>query len=171
MLGNKLPDMELKALIKGEIEKVRFSEYEGKYLVIIMYPYDFTFVCPTEVNEISISADKFLEINTQVLYLSCDSIYSHITWSMIDRTDSGVRGVRWPMLSDYKKEFSQKMNLLDKDGHSMRATIIVNAEGIIKHISANDSMVGRNVPEILRLIKAFKYVEKCGEVCHVNWDN
>ncbi|EPR79409.1 Peroxiredoxin [Spraguea lophii 42_110] len=170
MLESKLPDMNLKAVVDDSIVDLKLSDYLGKCLVLIFYPYDFTFVCPTEINLLSDMQKEFSDINTQVLFVSCDSVYSHIGWTKVEREELGIKGCTWPMVSDYNKELSISLGLLHKEGFSMRATVIADPEGIIKHISANNHLVGRNVNELLRLVKALQHVKKHGEICMVNWN-
>lgn len=159
------------------------SYYEGKIttddirpkksiLVLVFYPYDFTIVCPTEILAISAAKDEFLKNDSEVVFVSTDSVYSHQAWAMTDQSEKGLKdGVHWPMLSDFNKELCSSLNMLNEDGSSMRGTVILDKEMRIRHYSYNDNKIGRRVKELLRLVKAIKHTDESGEMCLVDWDN
>ncbi|KAG0417188.1 putative thioredoxin peroxidase, partial [Dictyocoela roeselum] len=151
---------------QGEIKKVRIHDYKGKTIVFIFYPYDFTTICPTEINAFSAMKDQFDALNTVILFCSTDSAYSHMAW--IKQRDSGSIKCAYPMISDFDKEFSKSLGLLEKEGNSMRATVIVDSNLMIRHISINSKDIGRSTKEVLRLVKAINRNVATGEMVLVD---
>ncbi|XP_033340749.1 thioredoxin peroxidase 3 [Megalopta genalis] len=164
------PDFAGTAVVDGVFKDIKLSDYKGKYVVFFFYPLDFTFVCPTELIAFSERISEFKALNTQVIGVSTDSHFSHLAWINTPRKQGGLGGdLGYPLLSDFKKEISSKYNVLLEDGIALRGLFIIDTEGILKQFSVNDLPVGRSVDETLRLIKAFQFVEKHGEVCPANW--
>ncbi|ADM11252.1 thioredoxin peroxidase [Encephalitozoon intestinalis ATCC 50506] len=159
-----------KALVDGEIKEISLEDYRGKYVVIVFYPLDFTFVCPTEVNRFCDLKEEFLKRNALVLFVSCDSVYSHRAWASISRENGGILGVSWPMIWDMKRELCNQFEMFDEEnGHPMRGTVILSKDLDVKHLSINYHAVGRSVSEILRLIDAITFNDENGEICPVEW--
>lgn len=164
-------DRQYKALVNGEIKDVSIHDFRGKYVVLVFYPFDFTFVCPTEVNRFSDLHDEFVKRDACVLLISCDSVYSHMKWASISRDNGGIAGTTWPMISDIGRDLSKEFNLFDDANQcSMRGTVILGKALDVKHISANILAVGRSAIEILRLVDAIKFNDENGEVCPVEWN-
>ncbi|XP_012142351.1 thioredoxin peroxidase 3 [Megachile rotundata] len=165
------PDFSGTAVVNGDFKEIKLSDYKGKYVVLFFYPLDFTFVCPTELIAFSERISEFKALNTQVIGVSTDSHFSHLAWTNTPRKQGGLGGdLGYPLLSDFNKEISAKYNVLLQDaGISLRGLFIIDKEGILRQLSINDLPVGRSVDETLRLIKAFQFVEKHGEVCPANW--
>ncbi|XP_017891607.1 peroxiredoxin [Ceratina calcarata] len=181
-VGNKLyscllqilkpaPEFSGTAVVNGDFKDIKLSDYRGKYVVLFFYPLDFTFVCPTELIAFSEKVDDFKALNTQVIGVSTDSHFSHLAWINTPRKQGGLGGdLGYPLLSDFNKEISTKYNVLIPDaGIALRGLFIIDKEGVLRQLSINDLPVGRSVDESLRLIKAFQFVEKYGEVCPANW--
>jgi len=165
------PDFKGLAVVGTDFKEIKLSDYAGKYLVLFFYPLDFTFVCPTEIIAFSDRIKEFHDINAEVVGVSVDSHFSHLVWSSLDRKDGGIGSLNYPLLSDITKKISQDYGvLLDKEGISLRGTFIIDTNGVVRQYAINDLPVGRSVDEVLRLIKAFQFVEKHGEVCPANWD-
>ncbi|TBT97564.1 thioredoxin peroxidase [Hamiltosporidium tvaerminnensis] len=155
---------------KGKIVEFTLEKFDNDLFVFVFYPYDFTFVCPTEINEISDHYEEFLKRKCGVFFVSCDSVYSHKKWAETPREEKGIQGVKFPMVSDYNKKITTFFHLLrEPDGHCARATVILDKNGKVRYYAVNDDKVGRSVPEILRIIDAIQFVDENGEVCKVNW--
>ncbi len=136
-------------------------------MLTIFYVFS-TFVCPTEIIAFSDRVSDFLKLNTEVVGVSTDSEYSHLAWINTPRKNGGLGGLNYPLLSDFNKNISRDYNvLIEKDGVALRGLFLIDPQGIIRQITINDLPVGRSVDETLRLIKAFQFVEKNGEVCPV----
>eukprot|EP00008_Paramoeba_atlantica_P005323 CAMPEP_0201488508 /NCGR_PEP_ID=MMETSP0151_2-20130828/18676_1 /ASSEMBLY_ACC=CAM_ASM_000257 /TAXON_ID=200890 /ORGANISM="Paramoeba atlantica, Strain 621/1 / CCAP 1560/9" /LENGTH=252 /DNA_ID=CAMNT_0047873819 /DNA_START=69 /DNA_END=827 /DNA_ORIENTATION=+ len=170
-IGNPAPSFRTEAALNGEIHTVQLSDFKNKWVVLFFYPLDFTFVCPTEILEFSDSNQLFKEINTEVLGISVDSVYSHLAWIQSGRKEGGLGGkLNIPLLADVSHTISRQYGALyGETGHTLRATYLIDPSGTLRHFSMNDPPVGRSVPEILRLVKGFQYVDTHGEVCPVNW--
>ncbi|KAL6432081.1 hypothetical protein ACFW04_006657 [Cataglyphis niger] len=165
------PEFSGTAVVKGDFKEIKLNDYKGKYVVLFFYPLDFTFVCPTEIIAFSEKISEFEGLNTQVIGVSTDSHFSHLAWINTPRKQGGLGGdLGYPLLSDFNKEISNKYNVLLQDsGIALRGLFIIDKEGILRQFSVNDLPVGRSVEETLRLIKAFQFVEKHGEVCPADW--
>lgn len=165
------PDFSGTAVVNGDFKEIKLSDYKGKYVVLFFYPLDFTFVCPTELIAFSEKISEFTAVNAQVIGVSTDSHFSHLAWINTPRKQGGLGGnLGYPLLSDFNKIISNKYNVLLEDaGIALRGLFIIDEKGILKQFSVNDLPVGRSVDETLRLIKAFQFVEKHGEVCPANW--
>lgn len=164
------PHFQAQAVVDGQFKELKLSDFKGKYLVLFFYPLDFTFVCPTELIAFSDSIKQFKEINTEVVGVSTDSHFSHLAWINTPRKQGGLGGLSYPLLADFNKTISEDYGVLLKDaGVALRGLFIIDPQGVVRQITINDLPVGRSVEEVLRLIKAFQFVEKHGEVCPANW--
>jgi len=170
-IGKLAPDFKLMGLVGASFKEVRLSEFKGKKKVVLLfYPADFTFVCPTEILAFSDAIEEFWKRDSIVLGISVDSLYCHQAWTRMSRAQGGVAGVAFPLLSDPKKEVTEQYGvLLEESGQAMRGLFIVNAKGILKHITINHSDLGRSVHETLRLLDAITLTETAGVVCPANW--
>jgi len=164
------PKFEGMAVVNGEFKKIKLEDYKGKYVVFFFYPLDFTFVCPTEVLAFSDRLEEFKALNTEVIGASVDSHFSHLAWINTPRKEGGLHGLRFPLLSDLSKQIATEYGVLNEpNGIALRGLFLIDPNGVVRHVQINDFPVGRNVDEVLRLIRAFQHVEKHGEVCPANW--
>ena len=144
-----------------EFVDVSLADYRGKYTVLLFYPFDFTYVCPTELIAFSESGPDFKEVNAHVLGVSTDSHFTHLAWVNTPRTDGGLGEIGYPLLADISKEMSRNYNVLVENpedpmfGAALRGIFIIDGEGKLRSMQINDDAVGRSVDETLRLIKAF----------------
>eukprot|EP01088_Endostelium_zonatum_P013316 TRINITY_DN27804_c0_g1_i1.p1 TRINITY_DN27804_c0_g1~~TRINITY_DN27804_c0_g1_i1.p1 ORF type:complete len:221 (+),score=59.22 TRINITY_DN27804_c0_g1_i1:64-663(+) len=165
------PAFEGDALVGGDFEHIKLSDYKGKYVVLFFYPLDFTFVCPTEILAFNDAAKTFSEHNAVIIGASTDSKFTHLAWVNTPRKAGGLGGaLNIPLLSDLKQTISRDYGaFLEEDGHATRATYIINKEGVLVHMSLNSPPVGRSVEEVLRLLQAFQGFDANGEVCPAGW--
>ncbi|MBD2101709.1 peroxiredoxin [Leptolyngbya sp. FACHB-261] len=170
-VGQLAPDFEATAVVDEEFQTVKLSSYRGQYVVLFFYPLDFTFVCPTEIIAFSDRHDEFKALGTEVLGVSVDSEYSHLAWIQSDRKAGGLGELKYPLVSDIKKEISTAYNVLDPAaGVALRGLFIIDKEGVIQHATINNLAVGRNVDETLRVLQAFQYTQSHpDEVCPAGW--
>lgn len=157
------PDFSATAVVNGEFNQLKLSDFTGKYVVLFFYPLDFTFVCPTELIAFSDKAKDFAGIDCQVIGVSTDSEFSHLAWINTPRKDGGLGKMEIPLLADYKKQISKDYDVLLDDGFALRGLFIIDRNGTLRHMSVNDLPVGRSVDETLRLVKAFQFADKHGE--------
>jgi alkyl hydroperoxide reductase subunit AhpC len=139
--------------------------------VLLWYPLDFTFVCPTEILAFNDSLSQFKDLNTEVLALSTDSEFSHLAWINTPRKEGGLgKDLKLPLLADKTNKIARDYGvLIEEEGIALRGLHIIDPKGIIRQITVNDLPVGRSVDEVLRLISAFQFTDKHGEVCPANW--
>jgi len=164
------PYFKASAVVDGEFKDISLDDYSGRWLVLLFYPLDFTFVCPTELVAFSDRIEDFKKLNTDILGISIDSKYSHLAWTRTARKDGGIGKVNFPLVADISKEISRDYGvLLPEDGHSLRGLFLIDTKSNVRHILMNDTQVGRSVDETLRTIQAFQYNEKHGEVCPADW--
>jgi peroxiredoxin 2/4 len=170
-VGQTAPDFTADAVFDQEFKSIKLSDYRGKYVVLFFYPLDFTFVCPTEIIAFSDRYDDFKSINTEVLGVSVDSVFSHLAWIQSDRKTGGVGDLNYPLVADIKKEISTAYNVLDPDaGVALRGLFIIDKDGVIQHATINNLAFGRNVDETLRVLQAIQHVQaNPDEVCPAGW--
>ncbi|KAM7537151.1 hypothetical protein Aperf_G00000077596 [Anoplocephala perfoliata] len=166
----KAPNFAGTAVVNGQFKEIELRDFIGKYLVLFFYPLDFTFVCPTELIAFSDRIEEFKKIGCNVVGVSTDSQFSHLSWINMPRKAGGLGGLSYPLLSDYKKQISRDYDvLLEEQGVALRGLFIIDHDGVIRNMTVNDLPVGRSVDETLRLVKAFQFVDENGEVCPANW--
>ena len=156
-----------------QFKNISLEQYKGKYVVLFFYPLDFTFVCPTEIAQFSDKVEEFNKMDCQVIACSIDSHFTHREWTLKPREKGGLGPMNIPMLSDLSHQISRDYGCLIEDGEdagvSFRATYIIDGNGILRHMCINDLPVGRNADEYIRLVQAFQFTDKYGEVCPANW--
>ena len=166
-IGDKFPSFDLKAVVstdpKTAFKQVNHKSDEGKWKVVFFWPKDFTFVCPTEIAAFGKLNREFNDRDAVVYGVSIDSEYVHLAWR---QNHADLKALPFAMLSDLKRELSDALGVLDKnEGVALRATFIVDPEGIILFVSVNDLSVGRNPQEVLRVLDALQ----TDELCPCNW--
>lgn len=167
-VGQKIPEFSVPACVsleKGkEFKTITSNDMKGKWSVLFFWPLDFTFVCPTEIAEFNRELKNFEERDAQVYGASNDSQYVHHAWRTYN---SDLKNLGFPMLADNKKELSEALGVLHPtEKVPLRATFIIDPEGIIRWVSVNDLSVGRNVKEVLRTLDALQ----TDELCPCNWE-
>ena len=168
-IGDRFPDFNVKATVSTDLANafidVDNNTYAGKWLLVFFYPKDFTFVCPTEIKGFADLNSEFQDRDCQVLTGSVDSEFVHLAWR---NSHDDLRNLPFPMLADVKRELSTGLGILHPDeGVSMRATFLVDPQGIIRHVSVTDMNVGRNPKEVLRVLDALQ----TDELCPCNWQS
>nr|QCI07375.1 2-Cys peroxiredoxin [Leiomenia cribrosa] len=170
-VGQYAPDFSAVAVYDQEFKQIKLSDYIGKYVILMFYPLDFTFVCPTEITAFSDAYQKIQSLNTEILGISVDSEYAHLAWLQTDRDVGGLGDLKYPLVSDITKKISISYNVLTEQGTALRGLFIIDKEGIIQHALINNLDFGRNVNETLRTLQAIQYVQmNPDEVCPANWE-
>jgi len=171
IIGKKIEDIEVQAYFpeKGTIDKLKISDYEGKWLVVLFYPADFTFVCPTELADLASIHPNLKEMGAEAISVSTDTAYSHLAWR---DSESLLKNVHYPMLADPLGKLSRQFDVFDENtGLALRGAFLLDPEGVVKAVDISMYDVGRNMGEILRRLKAYKHVEaNPGAVCPARWD-
>jgi peroxiredoxin (alkyl hydroperoxide reductase subunit C) len=166
-VGDKFPAFTLKAVVstnpKHAFTEVSESSNGGKWKVVFFWPKDFTFVCPTEIAAFGHLNSDFNDRDAVIYGVSIDSEFVHLAWR---QNHADLKELPFAMLADIKRELSQALGVLDKnEGVALRATFIVDPEGVIRFASVNDLSVGRNPQEVLRVLDALQ----TDELCPCNW--
>lgn len=166
-LGSHFPTFTLEGIIsldKGkEFQTFHNEHFKDKWAVVFFWPFDFTFVCPTEISEFNKEFEEFALRDTNLYGVSADSHFVHLAWR---KSHKDLENLKFPMLADYKKELSTSLSILDHvSGAPLRATFIIDPLGAIRFVSIHDMKVGRNVKEILRTLDALQ----TDELCPCNW--
>ncbi|MEQ8766248.1 MAG: peroxiredoxin [Planctomycetota bacterium] len=172
IVGKPAADFELQGYFKGELKAFKLSDFKGKWVCLLFYPLDFTFVCPTEVLSFSKHAAEFSKRDCQVLGVSVDSQFTHKAWVETKHEEGGLGGsLEYPLLADLNKRVAQSFGVLADAGVALRGLFLINPEGVVMHATINNLPVGRSANEALRTLKAFQYVASHdGEVCPADWD-
>ncbi len=170
LVGNKAPEFAADAVVNGEFKSISSNDYKGKWKVLLFYPLDFTFVCPTEITAYSDAVSKFKDLNCEVFAISTDSKFSHLAWVKQPRNDGGLGEVKFPIIADFNKTIARDYEvLIEAAGIALRGLFLIDDKDVIQHSTINNLSVGRNVDETLRLLEAYQYTQKHGEVCPANW--
>ena len=186
LVGKKAPVFSAPAVINGGeiVEGFSLEQYLGKkFVVFFFYPADFTFVCPTELVAFQEKMKEFEERNVAVVACSVDSHFSHWKWLQTELNQGGIKGVKYPLVSDLSKTISENYDVLagnydysetgevSFNGSPMayRGLFLIDKTGTVRHQTVNDMPLGRSVSETLRMVDALQFFEENGEVCPANW--
>lgn len=169
-IGKPAPTFTKTAVIDGVFEDVSLEQYKGKWVILAFIPMAFTFVCPTEIIAYSEAAAKFADKEAVVLFASTDSEYDLLAWTKVERAEGGLGPVKIPLLADRNHSLSKDYGVLvPEEGVDFRGIFIIDPKGTLRQITINDMPVGRSVDETYRLLEAFQFTDKYGEVCPANW--
>jgi peroxiredoxin (alkyl hydroperoxide reductase subunit C) len=163
------PDFTADAVVNGEMAKITLSGLRGRYVVLFFYPLDFTFVCPTELHAFQHALPEFRKRLTEILAVSVDSKFSHLAWWKTPKSQGGIEGIEYPLVSDLSKDIARNFDVLSPGGVAYRGLFLIDKDGLVKHQVVNDLPLGRSVDETLRMVDALQHAEKYGEVCPANW--
>ena len=186
LVGKKAPLFSASAVIRGGeiVEGFSLEQFLGKKnVVFFFYPADFTFVCPTELLAFQDRIKEFEERNVAVIACSVDSKHSHWKWLQTELIHGGIKGVRYPLVSDLAKTISENYDVLagsyeyseegdvsyKGDPRTYRGLFLIDKDGIVRHQTVNDMPLGRSVSETLRMVDALQFFEENGEVCPADW--
>ncbi|EDV97959.1 peroxiredoxin 1 [Drosophila grimshawi] len=171
LLRKPAPDIHSTAVMSvGSFKPMSLVEYRGRYVLLLFYPANFSFVCPTELQSFSDRAQEFRNVGCEILACSTDSHFAHSAWMMQPRRSGGLGEMDIPLIADKSMQISRDYDMLDETtGLANRGMYIIDRLGVVRHVSVNDSGVGRSVEEALRLVQAFQFADEFGEVCPVNW--
>jgi len=165
------PAFKAAAVVEGMFKDISLADYLGEWVILFFYPMDFTFVCPTEILAFNDALPQFEELGASVLGVSTDSQYSHFAWAQQPRKQGGIGpDLKLPLIADRNMQISRDYDvLIEEEGIALRGLFIIDPKGIVRQITVNDLPVGRSVDETIRLLKAFQYTDKHGEVCPLGW--
>ncbi|MDP2665326.1 MAG: redoxin domain-containing protein [bacterium] len=176
-VGEPIPDFAFEAYHNGAIKEMSLSQLRGKWGILVFYPADFTFICPTELEELAKLYPKFQALNAEIISVSTDTVFTHKAWH---DTSLGIKEIKYPMASDPSGKIASafgvlieggEMALTPDEGLALRGTFIIDPAGILRSMEINDNSIGRKGAETLRKLQAAQYVETHkGKVCPASWE-
>lgn len=173
LVSRPAPDFTAPAVMPGGIieEGFKLSALRGKYVVLFFWPLDFTFVCPTEIIAHDKRLDKFRERGVEIVGVSIDSQFTHFAWRETPVAEGGIGPIGFPMVADVKHEIARAYGIEHPEaGVALRASFLIDKEGVVQHQVVNNLPLGRNVDEMLRVVDALQFHEEHGEVCPAGWE-
>lgn len=171
LVNQEAPDFTAAAVMgDGSIkEDFSLSSLKGKHVVLFFWPLDFTFVCPTEIIAHDARIAEFNDRGVEVVGVSIDSQFTHHAWRETPIEKGGIGPVKFPMVADLSHSITQAYGIEHAAGIALRASFLIDKEGIVQHQVVNNLPLGRNIDEMLRLIDALQFTEEHGEVCPAGW--
>lgn len=168
LINTEVKPFKATAFKDGEFIEVSEQDLKGKWSVVFFYPADFTFVCPTELEDLADHYEEFQKLGVEVYGVSTDTHFAHKAWH---DTSEAIGKVKYPLIGDPTHTLSRNFEvLIEEDGIAERGTFVINPEGQIKIIELHDGGIGRDASELLRKVKAAQYVaNNPGEVCPAKW--
>ena len=176
-VGETVPDFEFETYHHKVVKTMSLSQLRGKWIVLVFYPADFTFGCPTELEELAKLYPKFQQANAEIISVSSDTVFTHKAWH---DTSDGIREIKYPMAADPSGKLAYAFGVLIEGGEavltpdeglSLRGTFIIDPAGILRSMEINDNSIGRKGSETLRKLQAAQYVETHkGQVCPASWE-
>ena len=169
LVTKQAPKFKADAVVGTQFKEISLDDHKGKWVILFFYPLDFTFVCPTEIVAFSDHHAKFAEAGAEILGCSVDSKFSHLAWINTPRSRGGLGKITYPLVADITKQIGRDYGVLLDDGITLRGLFIIDPEGKVAFEVVHDLGIGRNVDEVLRVLKAIQTTRKTGEVCPANW--
>ncbi len=168
LINKEVADFTVQAFFNDSFKEVSKRDLLGKWSVFFFYPADFTFVCPTELKDLSDRYEEFKKINCEIYSVSCDTHFVHKAWHDTSET---IKHLQYPMLADPNQRLARDFQVLIEDaGLTERGTFVVNPEGKIVAYEVVAGNVGRNAEELLRRVQALQFVAEHGDqVCPAKW--
>ena len=161
LIDKEAPDFSAKAVMgDNSIQKLTLSSMRGKYVILLFYPLDFTFVCPSEILAFDEALDKFKDRETEIVGISVDSEHTHLAWKKTPVDKGGIGKIRFPLVSDLNKDIARDYGILLEEGMALRGLFLINRDGIIRHCVINSDALGRSVSEALRTVDALRFHDK-----------
>jgi len=153
----------------GKFVDITEATLKGKWSVFVFYPADFTFVCPTELEDLADNYAEFKKLGVEIYGVSTDTHFAHKAWH---DTSEAIKKVQYPLVGDPTATLARNFEvLIEEEGLALRGTFVINPEGEIKVLEIHDNGIGRDASELLRKVKAAQYVASHpGEVCPAKWE-
>jgi peroxiredoxin (alkyl hydroperoxide reductase subunit C) len=167
-VGQPAPDFNMPSTKNMETlnENVKLGDYKGKWLVLMFYPLDFTFVCPTELTAFSDRIEELNGVGAELIGISTDSVHSHRAWIKTPRDQNGVADMKYPLASDTGGKLARSYNILVEEANiALRGLFIIDPEGVLKYAVVHDLNIGRSVDETLRVLQGLQ----TGGLCAADW--
>ena len=171
LVNRQAPDFTAPAVMPdGQInEQFKLADYRSSHVVLLFWPMDFTFVCPTEIIAHDKRYNQFQQRGVELIGVSVDSVYVHHAWRETPRDKGGIGQIQFPMVADVRHDITRAYGIEHSDGVALRGSFLVDHQGIVQHQVVNNLSLGRDADEMLRIIDVLKYCEEHGEVCPAGW--
>jgi len=168
-VGKAIPDFTLKAYHEDDIKDVNLKKQRGKWLILFFYPADFTFVCPTELEELAALYPDFKKEGAEVMSVSTDTHWVHKAWH--DESEA-IKKIGFPMLADPTGALSKAFGVyIEDEGVALRGSFLIDPDGVMQAMEVHADGVGRSAKELFRKFQAAKFVaEHGGQVCPASWE-
>ena len=168
LIGKEIKEFKAQAYQNGEFKEITKENLLGKWNVLFFYPADFTFVCPTELEDLADKYEEFKKINCEIYSVSCDTHFVHKAWH---DTSKRIQKIQYPMLADPTGKLARDFEvMIEEEGLALRGSFVINPEGEIKAYEVHDNGIGRNAEELLRKVQAAQFVAEHGDqVCPAKW--
>jgi peroxiredoxin (alkyl hydroperoxide reductase subunit C) len=182
------PDFTAKAVMgDNSFKEISLSDYKGKKVVLFFYPFDFTFVCPTEILAFNHRLEEFKKRGVEVLGCSIDSHHVHLAYKNTDTNHGGIGNIQYPLIADVDKSIARAYDVLadvepatvitddeEKEttvggSKALRASFLIDEDGVVAHSVINNLDLGRNIDEMIRMVDALTFFQKNGQVCPAGW--
>ena len=174
LVTRQAPDFTCAAVLgNGEIvNNFNFKKHiNGKAAVLFFYPLDFTFVCPSELIAFDHRYEEFKKRGVEVVGVSIDSQFTHNAWRNTPTENGGIGAVKYALAADVKHEIAKAYGIEHpEEGVALRASFLIDKNGVVRHQIVNDLPLGRNIDEMLRMVDALQFHEEHGEVCPAQWE-
>jgi peroxiredoxin 2/4 len=171
LVGQKAPDFKAKAIVDGQTKEISLADFADKNKILIFYPADFSFICPTELFAFQEKLKDFEERNTALIAISVDQIYAHERWLATPRNEGGIQGITYPLVSDITKKISTDYQVLDeKESIALRALVFIDKDNVVQAQSVYNLSIGRDINETSRVLDAILFTQENGQVCPANWE-
>jgi len=170
LVTQQAPDFTAEAVMPDNtFGAITLSALKGKYILLLFYPLDFTFVCPSEILAFNRKLAEFKSKNCEVIGVSVDSKFTHLAWKNTPVEKGGIGNIQYPLVQDLNKAIAQSYGILLNDSVALRGLYLIDPTGTVRHCIINDLPLGRNVDEALRMVDAVQFSDTHGEVCPANW--
>ena len=167
LIGKKVSEFKTMAYHMGKLKEITNESMKGKWAAVVFYPADFTFVCPTELEDLAEHYEQFKAEGCEVYSVSTDTHFVHKAWH---DTSDRIKKVQYPMLADPTGKLARDFEvMIEEEGLALRGSFIINPEGVIVAYEVHDNGIGREAGELLRKLQAAKFVAEHGEVCPAKW--
>lgn len=168
-IGDKLPDLKFKVYHEEKEKEMTTKDLSGKWAIFFFYPADFTFVCPTELEELADMYEDFKKEGAEIISVSTDTVFVHKAWH---DNSPAISKIKFPMAADPTSELCHIFGTyIDEEGLSLRGSFVIDPDGVLKAIEINHNDIGRSAKELLRKLRAAKFVrEHGGQVCPASWE-
>ena len=168
-INHPAPNFRAQAFHGNDIKEISLADYKGKWVILVFYPADFTFICPTELGDLADKYPQFQELGAEIISVSTDTVFVHKAWH---NTSDTIKKIAFPMLADPTGRICFEYGTyIHQEGLSLRGTFVIDPDGILKAYELHDNSIGRSSTELLRKIKAAQFVREHGDqVCPANWE-